>query len=431
MSKSLLFINARIVGPSQNMDEIGSLLVEKGKIAACGADFSKIKFKKKVETIDCKGNCIFPGLVDGRVFIGEPGAEHRETIASASKAAAAGGVTSMVMMPDTDPVIDDVALVEFVRRTADETAEVNIYPTAALTRGLAGKEMTEIGLMKQAGAVAFTDGRHTISDSLLMRRALTYAGDFNSLIMHYTQDEDLASGGVMNEGLNASRLGLPGIPTEAEVIPLERDLRLVALTDGRYHAATISTAESANVISAAKSKGLAVTAGISINHLALNENDIGRYRTFFRLSPPLRTEDDRLAMVAALRDGTIDIIVSNHDPQDVDTKRHPFAEAADGAVGLETLLSAALRLYHNDDVPLLRLIEAMTIAPARLFGLPGGSLEPGKPADLIVVDIDEPWVLQEGDLKSRSKNSPFEGARFQGRVLQTLVAGRTIYAHEG
>ena len=257
----------------------------------------------------------------------------------------------MVMMPDTDPVIDDVALVEFVRRTADETAEVNIYPSAALTRGLAGEEMTEIGLMKQAGAVAFTDGHQTLSDSLLMRRALTYASDFDSLIMHYTQDKNLASDGVMNEGLNASRLGLPGIPTEAEVIPLERDLRLVALTNGRYHAASVSTAESANVIGAAKSKGLSVTAGVSINHLALNENDIGRYRTFFRLSPPLRTEDDRLAMVAALRDGTIDIIVSNHDPQDVDTKRHPFAEAADGAVGLETLLSTALRLYHNDDVP--------------------------------------------------------------------------------
>ncbi len=427
MSKSTLFINARIVDPLQNMDETGSLLVEDGRIAACGAEFSKINFNKTVETIDCKGCCIFPGLVDGRVFIGEPGAEHRETIASASRAAAAGGVTSLVMMPDTDPVIDDVALVEFVRRTAQETAKVNVYPTAALTRGLDGLEMTEIGLMKEAGAVAFTNGRQTVADSQLMRRALTYAGDFDSLIMHYTQDESLSRGGVMNEGLNATRLGLPGIPKEAEIIPLERDLRLVALTGGRYHAETISTAESAVAIAAAKKNGLAVTAGISINHLTLNEIDIGRYRTFFRISPPLRTEDDRLAMVEALRDGTIDIIVSNHDPQDVDTKRHPFAEAADGTIGLETLLTAALRLYHNDDVPLMRLIEAMTIAPARLFGLPGGSLEPGCPADLIVVDIDEPWVLDEAELKSRSKNSPFEGARFQGRVLQTLVAGCTIF----
>jgi dihydroorotase len=429
MSKSMLFTNARIVDPAQNMDEIGSLLVEDGHIAAIGAEFSRINFNKSVETIDCKGNCIFPGLVDGRVFIGEPGAEHRETIASASRAAAAGGVTSMVMMPDTNPVIDDVALVEFVRRTALETAKVNVYPTAALTTGLAGKDLSEIGLMKEAGAVAFTNGRHTVTDSLLMRRALTYASDFDGLVMHYTQDDTLAAGGVMNEGLNATRLGLAGIPTEAEVIPLERDLRLVALTGGRYHAATISTAESATVIAAAKRKKLPVTAGISINHLALNENDIGRYRTFFRLSPPLRTEDDRLAMVEALNDGTIDIIVSNHDPQDVDTKRHPFSEAADGAVGLETLLAASLRLYHNGDVSLMRLIETMTIAPAKLFGLPGGSLEPGKPADLIVVDIDEPWVLDEADLKSRSKNTPFEGARFQGRVLQTLVAGCTIHAH--
>ncbi|MCP5001097.1 MAG: dihydroorotase [Hyphomicrobiales bacterium] len=431
MSDSLLFTNARIVDASQNMDEIGSLLVEDGMIAACGAEFSRINFNKSVETVDCNGNCIFPGMVDGRVFIGEPGAEHRETIASASDAAAAGGVTSMVMMPDTDPVIDDVALVEFVRRTADETADINVYPTAAVTRGLAGQEMTEIGLMKDAGAVAFTNGRKTISDSLLMRRALTYASDFDGLVMHYTQDESLARGGVMNEGLNATRLGLSGIPREAEIIPLERDLRLVALTGGRYHAATISTAESASVIAAAKAKGLPVTAGISINHLTLNENDIGRYRTFFRLSPPLRMEDDRQAMVEALRDGTIDIIVSNHDPQDVDTKRHPFAEAADGAVGLETLLAAALRLHHNDEVPLMRLIEAMTIAPARLFGLPGGSLEPGKPADLVIVDIDQPWVLNDADLKSRSKNTPFEDARFQGCILQTLVAGRTIYTHNG
>ncbi|MCP5073571.1 MAG: dihydroorotase [Rhodobacteraceae bacterium] len=431
MSKSLLFTNARIVDPSQNMDETGSLLVEEGMIAAVGAEFSRINFSKTVETIDCKGFCLFPGLVDARVFVGEPGAEHRETIASASNAAAAGGVTSMVMMPDTDPVIDDVALVEFVRRTADETADINVYPTAALTRGLAGKELTEIGLMKDAGAVAFTNGRKTISDSLLMRRALTYASDFDGLVMHYTQDESLARGGVMNEGLNATRMGLPGIPREAEIIPLERDLRLVALTGGRYHAATISTAESASVIAAARAKGLPVTAGISINHLTLNENDIGRYRTFFRLSPPLRMEDDRQAMIEALRDGTIDIIVSNHDPQDVDTKRHPFAEAADGAVGLETLLAAALRLHHNDEVPLMRLVEAMTSAPARLFGLPGGSLEPGKPADLVVVDIDQPWVLDDADLKSRSKNTPFEDARFQGRVLQTLVAGRTIYKHNG
>ncbi len=428
MSDSLLFTNARIVDAGQNMDEVGSLLVEDGRVAACGAEFSRINFNKTVDTIDCKENCIFPGLVDARVFVGEPGAEHRETIASASIAAAAGGVTSMIMMPDTDPVIDDVALVEFIRRTADQTSAINIYPTAALTRGLLGTEMTEIGLMREAGAVAFTDGRQSVSDSLLMRRALTYANDFGCLVMHYTEDRALARGGVMNEGEFATRLGLPGIPKEAEIIPLERDLRLVALTRGRYHAAAISTVESAAAIAAAKAQNLPVTAGISINHLTLNENDIGRYRTFFRLAPPLRKEADRLAMVEALRNGTIDIIVSNHNPQDVDTKRHPFAEAEEGAVGLETLLAAALRLYHNGDVPLLRLIEAMTSAPAKLFNLPGGSLEPGKPADLIVVDIDEPWVLEDADLLSRSKNTPFEDARFQGRVLQTLVAGRTIHA---
>lgn len=430
MSNSLLFTNARIVDPSQQMDELGSCLVEDGHVAACGAEFARINFNKNYETIDCKGNCIFPGLVDGRVFIGEPGAEHRETIASASRAAAAGGVTSMVMMPDTDPVIDDVALVEFVRRTAGDTALVHVYPTAALTRGLKGREMSEIGLMKEAGAVAFTDGRQTIDDALLMRRLMTYASDFDGLVMHYTQDANLARHGVMNEGLNATRLGLPGIPKEAEIIPLERDVRLIGLTGGRYHAAAISTTESAKIIGRAKSAGLAVTCGMSINNLCLNEIDIGRYRTFFRLSPPLRTEEDRVAMVEALRDGTIDIIVSNHDPQDVDTKRHPFSEAADGAIGLETMLAAALRLYHCGDVALMRLIETMTIAPAKLFGLPAGSLEPGSPADLIVVDIDQPWQLNEADIVSRSKNSPYEGARFQGRVLQTLVAGSTVYVHK-
>ena len=265
--------------------------------------------------------------------------EHRETIASASLAAAAGGVTSIVMMPDTDPVIDNVALVEFILRTARDTALVNVYPAAAITKGLEGREMTEFGLLKEAGAVALTEGRHTIASPLVMRRALTYARDFGAVIAHETEDRDLAAGGVMNEGLYASWLGLAGIPREAETIPLERDLALARLTGGAYHAAKISTAASAAAIARAKADGARVTAGVSINNLSLNENDVGEYRTFFRLAPPLRAEDDRLAMIEALRDGTIDIIVSSHDPQDVDTKRLPFADAAAGAIGLETLLA--------------------------------------------------------------------------------------------
>ena len=420
--------NARIVDPSRGLDEIGTLIIQDGKIVASGADVRNQGTPEDATIIDCRGKAVLPGLVDARVFIGEPGGEHRETIASASHAAAAGGVTSIIMMPDTDPVIDNVALVEFVKRTARDTAVINVYPAAAVTKGLSGEEMTEIGLLREAGAVAITEGRHSIANTQLMRRALTYARDFGVVLAHETQDAHLGVNGVMNEGLYASWLGLSGTPREAEVIPLERDMRLAALTKGAYHAAQISTAMSAEVVNRAKQNGLNVTSAVSINHLSLNENDIGEFRTFFRLQPPLRLEEDRLAMVESLRDGTIDIIVSAHDPQDVDTKRLPFADAAAGAIGLETLLGAALRLYHNGDVPLLRIIEALSTAPARIFGLEAGSLRPGSLADMTIVDLDEPWIVREEDLTSRSKNSCFEGARFQGRVVQTFVAGKSVFS---
>ncbi|WEX11719.1 dihydroorotase [Chelativorans sp. AA-79] len=422
-----VFTNARVVDPSRGLDETGTVIVEGAEIRAAGADARNQGVPDGATVIDCAGKAVLPGLVDVRVFIGEPGAEHRETIASAGRAAAAGGVTSIIMMPDTSPVIDDVALVEFVRRTARETAPVNVFPAAAVTKGLAGREISEVGLLQEAGAVMLTEGRRTIASPLTMRRALTYARDMGIVLAHATQDPDLASSGVMNEGLLASWLGLPGIPREAEAIPLARDLMLAALTHGRYHAAEISTAMSAAAVRCAKDEGTQATAGVSINSLCLNENDVGEYRTFFRLSPPLRTEEDRLAMVEALRDGTVDVIHSSHDPQDVDTKRLPFAEAAAGAIGLETLLAAALRLHHSGDVPLLRLVEALTTAPARLFGLPGGTLKPGAPADLILVDLDAPWIVREADIRSLSKNTAFEGARMQGRVLQTMVAGRTVF----
>lgn len=423
-----VFQNARIVDPSRGIDEIGTVIVDGKKIVAAGASARNQGAPGGAQIHDCTGKTIVPGLVDSRVFIGEPGGEHRETIASASLAAAAGGVTSIIMMPDTDPVIDNVALVEFVLRTARDTAVVNVFPAAAITKHLEGREMTEFGLLMEAGAVALTDGHATISNALTMRRALTYARDFGAVIAHETQDRHLGATGVMNEGLYASWLGLPGSPREAETIPLQRDLMLARLTQGNYHAAKISTAMAADAISIAKNEGTNVTAGVSIHNLSLNENDIGEYRTFFRLSPHLRAEEDRLAMVEALKNGTIDIIVSSHDPQDVDTKRLPFADAAAGAIGLETLLGAALRLYHNGDVPLLRLIETLSTAPARIFGLPGGTLAPGANADLCIVDLEEPWVVSEKDIRSRSKNTCFEGARLQGRVLQTLVAGRTVYS---
>ncbi|MBN9236201.1 MULTISPECIES: dihydroorotase [Phyllobacteriaceae] len=427
MTKTV-FERARIVDPSRGIDEIGTVIVDGRTILAAGAAALNQGIPEGAQVIDCAGKAIIPGLVDARVFIGEPGGEHRETIRSASQAAAAGGVTSLVMMPDTDPAIDTVALVEFVLRTAKDTASVNVFPAAAVTKGLAGREMTEFGLLREAGAVAFTDGRHTIANALVMRRALTYARDFGAVIAHETQDVDLASAGVMNEGLYASWLGLSGIPREAELIPLERDLALARLTRGNYHAAKISTAMSAAAIARAKADGANVTAGVAIHNLALNENDVGQYRTFFRLMPPLRAEEDRQAMIEALKDGTVDIVVSSHDPQDVDTKRLPFADAAAGAVGLETLLAVALRLYHNEDLSLLRVIEVLSTAPARLFGLPGGTLKPGASADLVLVDLNEPWIVSEAGIRSRSKNTCFEGARLQGKVLQTLVAGRTVFS---
>ncbi len=421
----LVLTNARIVDPSQEFDGPGTLTVAEGRIESCQAGSQPVPDGARV--IDCGGKLVIPGLVDARVFVGEPGAEHRETIKSASEAAAAGGVTSLIMMPDTDPVIDDVALVEFVLRTAREQSSIHIHPAAAITKGLNGKELTEFGLLRDAGAVFLTDGRRSISNTLVLRRALTYARDFGLVVACETNDEVLAAQGVMNEGLFASWLGLEGIPREAEIIPLERDLRLAHLTGVRYHAAKISTADSLSAVKTARSRGADVTCAVSINHLSLNENDIGEYRTFFRLSPPLRAEEDRQAMIDGLRDGDIDIIVSSHDPQDVDTKRLPFADAADGAIGLETLLAAALRLHHNEEVPLIRLIDALSTKPASIFGLEAGSLKPGSPADFAVVDLDEPWIVTKDTLRSRSKNTPFEDARFQGRVALTMVAGKAVY----
>jgi dihydroorotase len=428
MTKPLVLKNARILDPSRNLDEVGTIIVgHDGMILASGADAQNQGAPEGAEVRDCRGLTAVPGLVDARVFVGEPGSEHRETIASASRAAAAGGITSFIMMPETDPVIDDIALVEFVKKTARDTAIVNVYPAAALTKGMTSGEMTEMGLLQLAGAVAFTNGRHGLNDTQVLRRAMTYAREFDAVIALETREKYLAADGVMNEGLLASWLGLGGIPRETEIIPLERDLRIAGLTRAKYHASQISVPESVEAIEVARKRGAKVTCGISINHLSLNENDIGEYRTFFKLYPPLRSEDDRMAMVEALAKGQIDIIVSSHDPQDVDTKRLPFGEAADGAIGLETMLSAALRLHHAGHVPLMRLIDAMSTRPAQIFGLPGGTLKPGAAGDIALIDLDEPWLVSRDSLLARSKNTAFEDARFSGRAIATYVAGRCVH----
>ena len=429
-TKPTVFINARIMDPATNRDEPGGLLVVDGLIAHLGSHLRR-NAPEGADVIDCRGHILAPGLIDAQVFTGEPGFEHRETLKTASHAAAAGGVTTIVVMPETDPVIDQVALVDFIQRRARDNAFVHVHTMAAMTKGLKGEEMTEIGLLQRAGAIAFSNGKSSVGNTRVMRNILNYSKDFGALVVHHTEDPYLSATAAMNSGEVAARLGLPGASKLAETIVLERDVRLVEMTGGRYHAATISCAESLDVVRAAKARKLPVTCGVSINHLTLNENDIGSYRTFLKVRPPLRREEDRMAMVRGIASGDIDIIVSSHDPQDADTKRRPFAEAADGAVGLETLLAAALRLVHARDVPLLTLLKAMTINPARLLGLHSGRIAKGAIADLVLFDPGEPWVLNKDLLRSRSKNSPFDEAKMQGRVLRTVVAGETVYEYAG
>src|SRR5499427_4531867 len=427
--RPILLTNARIIDPSRDLDLEGDLLIADGVIRDAKRGIGAAGVPEGTEVVDCRGKVAAPGLVDMRAFVGEPGAEYRETLASASQAAAAGGVTTIVCQPETNPVIDEPAMVDFLLRRARDTAIVRVHPMAALTKGIRGTEMTEIGLLKAAGAVAFTDGAKSVTNAQVMRRALIYARDFDALIVHHTEDPDLVGEGVMNEGEFAARLGLMGAPDAAEAVMLERDMRLVALTGGRYHAASLSCIASLEILKRARDAGLPVSASVSINHVTLNENDIGPYRTFLKLSPPLRTEQDRQALVAALSSGLVDVIMSDHNPQDVEVKRLPFAESASGAFGLQTMLPAGLRLIHSGDLDFKALIRAMSTRPAELLGLPGGSLRAGSPADVIVIDPDTPWVLDPADLKSQCKNTPFDEARFSGRVVRTIVGGRTVYEH--
>ena len=424
--KPVAFIHARLIDPETGRDEIGGLLVKNGLIEDLGPHLAK-NAPEGTKVIDCAGNILCPGLIDMLVFTGEPGEEHRETLGTASRAAAAGGVTTIVTIPNSRTVIDEVALVDFLKRRARDTAITRVEVMAAMTKGLKGEEMTEIGLLREAGAIAFTNGRHSITNAQVMRRLLTYGRDFDTLMIHYTEDPDLSANGVMNEGEVATRLGLPGIPTLAETIILARDMRLVRDTGARYHAATISCAESLDLIRRSKALKARISAGVSINHLTLNENDIGPYRTFCKVRPPLRSEEDRQAMIEGLRDGSIDVIVSAHDPKDSEVKRQPFAEAAYGAIGVETLLPAALRLYHNQDIALIDLLATMTINPAKILGLKGGRLKKGAPADLTLFDPDTPWIIDRDLLQSRAKNSAFDEEKVEGRVLMTMIDGRLVY----
>ena len=428
-TQDIAIVNARLVDPATGREGRGSVLLRGGAIAAVEWGTTP-ETGESTRRIDAKGLVLTPGLVDLRAFLGEPGAEFRETLGSGAHAAAAGGVTTVVCRPDTDPPIDDPAIIDFLKRRARDKAIVNVLPCAALTKGLHGREITEFGLLMEAGAVAFCDGAKGLRNPQVMRRAMTYARNFDALIMNHVEDPELRGAGVMNEGEFASRKGLPGIPIEAETVMLERDIRLARATGARYHAAMISCAESAELVRRAKQGGLRITCGVSINNLTLNENDVGEYRTFCKVSPPLRHEDDRLALVAALAEGVIDVVVSDHDPQDVETKRQPFAEAADGALGIETMLSASLRLVQAGQIGLPQLLAALSARPAGLLGLGCGQLGVGAPADLILLDAEAPYVVDKRKLKSRAKNSPFDEARLEGIVQTTFVAGQSVYEAE-
>jgi dihydroorotase len=429
MTARTAYVNARLLDPASGLDTVGAVLIEGTRIADIGPGLFKDGMPEGVERIDLGGACLAPGLVDMRAQVGEPGFEHNETIKTASQSAAAGGVTALVSLPNTDPVLDTVAGLEFIARRAREAKLVKVFAYGAVTRGVAGSELTEMGLLAEAGAVGFTDGTHAIADALVMRRALSYAKAFGRPIIQHPEEPRLASG-VMNAGEIATRLGLAGIPREAEIILLERDLRLVELTGGRYHAAHISTAESVEVIRRAKQRGLAITCDTAPPYFALTEVDVGDYRTFFKLSPPLRDEMDRRAIVQGLADGTIDCIASDHAPHDQDSKRVPFAHAAFGAVGLETLLPLTLELVHKGHMGLLQALAAVTSRPAAILGLPLGRLAKGASADLVVFDLERPWRIEADRLHSKAKNSCFDRRPVQGRALRTVVDGRTVFRLE-
>jgi dihydroorotase len=428
--RPILFCGTRLIDPASGRDAPGDLLVADGRIAAIGAGLADKGMPEGTERVVGSGLCLAPGLVDMRVQLREPGEEHKETIASASAAAAAGGVTSIAALPNTDPVIDDVAGLEFVARRAREMRKVKVYAYAGVTKGLAGKDLTEMGLLAESGAVAFTDGLNAVADARVMRRALSYARTFGALIVQHPEEPALAAGGQMNEGELATRLGLAGIPPAAEAIMIERDLRIVALTGGRYHVAHVSTAAGIDAIRAAKARGLAVTCDTAPPYFALNELAVGEYRTFAKLSPPLRSEEDRAAVAAGIADGTIDCIASDHAPHDQDSKRVPFAQAAPGVIGLETLLPVSLELVHKKMLSMLELFRRLALAPADLLGLAQGRLAVGAPADLVLFDPTRVWVVDEDRFLSKSKNSPFGGRPVQGRVLRTIVDGRTVFAAE-
>ncbi len=421
-------INARIIDPKNDLDEMGGLIIDsKGLIKAVGKKVSNGNLPAGASKIDLKKQLLIPGLVDMRVFVGEPGYEYKENFRTLSNAALSGGVTSVVSMPNTSPVIDNVSMVDFLKRRGRDKSRINIFPAATLTKNTEGKQMTEFGLLKRKGIIGFTDGIKTVQDPQVMARIMNLASQSEALIMQHAEDNILSKNGLINEGEISTRLGLQGIPFLAEKIIVERDLAFLEEYFCRYHISQVSSEKTISVIRRAKKEGKVFTTGVSINNLSLNENDIGDFRTFLKLSPPLRTENDRKALVQAVNDGIIDVIVSDHKPQDEESKRLTFAQAATGASGVETLLPLALELFHNKSIKLKRLISSITSNPAKILGVNKGNLDKGSDADLCIVDLDKKWTVDKDKLKSKSKNTPIENRKLQGQVLKTFVKGELAY----
>ena len=427
MMKKKYFINANILDPHNSIDEVGGLIVgETGLIEAVGKKVNTNNIPAREKVIDLKGKHIFPGLVDMRVFVGEPGYEYKENFRTLSNAALSGGVTSAVTMPNTDPIIDNVSIVDFLKRRGRDKSKINIFPTASLTKGSEGTNMTEFGLLQSKGIIGFTDGTKTIQNTRVMARIMNSANDMDSLIMQHAEDFELSKDGMINEGIIATKLGLQGIPEMAELIIIERDLTLLNYIKCRYHISQISSGKSVDLIRD-KKENLKFSCGVSINNLSLNENDIGDFKTFLKLSPPLRTEEDRVNLVQGLKDETIDVIVSDHKPEDEEQKRLTFAQAATGATGIETLLSLSLELYHNESLKLNTIIKALTSNPAKILKIDKGNLNVGNEADFCIVDVNKPWIVKQENLISKSKNTSIENKKLQGKVTNTFVKGEELF----
>ena len=425
--KEKILTNVRIIDPSQKMDEIGNIVIdEKGKIKSIG---KKSSTSKSAEKIDLKGLVAIPGLVDMKAFVGEPGFEYKENFRTLSQAALAGGVTSIVTMPNTKPVIDNVSMVDFIIRRGRDKAKVNLFPCASITRQMEGNQMTEFGLLKARGIIGFSDVNKTIQNSELMSRIMNYASDIDVLIMQHAEDYELAKNSCINQGEVATRLGLQGVSDIAEKIIIERDLSLLSEFPCRYHINQISSKNSLNVIKKNKSNGIKFSTGVSINNLSLNQNDIGEFRTFLKLSPPLRSEEDRLSLIEGIKNDLINVIISDHIPEDEESKRLPFAQAATGSIGIETLLSLSLELYHNESLPLEKIIKCLTINPAKILKIDKGSLKEGSDADICIFDLEKPWVVKAEELKSKSKNTAIENRKLQGKVKMTLLQGEVVYSN--